>query len=84
MAQLILFSSIVVCKPWERSSDESLHQGIIIPHFMTTEVSPENCEKEPMSETWSENYMQNILLYIAELYNMSKSELLKTSLCNQF
>ena len=38
----------------------------MILQFRITEVSPENFEEEPMSETWSETLMQNILLHTAE------------------
>ena len=43
-----------------------MRKSQIFPQFRTTETSPENCEEDPMSKTWSETAMQNILLYIVE------------------
>ena len=44
-----------------------MRESQTILQFNIIEVSPENCEEEPMSETWSETLVQNIFLYIAEL-----------------
>ena len=43
-----------------------MRESQIISQLKISEVSPENFEEEPMSETWSKTFMQNILLYISE------------------